>query len=80
MARKDKPKKVKTKYIDDGHTVYSMDNLPGVTKRKDSDPLLNKKERWAAIRAAFAHYLPIFLLVLACFSVTALLLYVWLMY
>ena len=79
---KDKPKKkkVKTRYIDDGHTVYSMENLPGAVKRSDDDPLLDKKERRAAIRAALAHYMPIVFMTLACFAVTGVLLYFWLMY
>lgn len=73
-------KKKKVKYIDDGHTVYSMEGLDearGIKRRGDSIKL-TRKEKWAAIRAAFARFLPIFLGVVACFSLTALLLYLWL--
>lgn len=77
---KPKPKKKKVKYIDDGHTVYSMDGLDearGIKRRGDSIKL-SRKEKLAAIRAAFARFLPIFLGVVGCFSLTALLLYFWL--
>ena len=78
---KTKPKKKKkVKYIDDGHTVYSMeglDEMRGVKRRGDSIKL-SRKEKWAAIRAAFARFLPLFLGVIACFSLTAVLLYFWL--
>ncbi|MCH5158187.1 MAG: hypothetical protein J1F33_03210 [Clostridiales bacterium] len=78
-ARKVKKKK-KVKYIDDGHTVYSMEGLDEARgiKRRDDSIKLTRKEKWAAIRAAFARFLPIFLGVVACFSLTALLLYFWL--
>ncbi len=75
-----KKKKKKVKYIDDGHTVYSMEGLDearGIKKRGESIKL-NRKEKWAAIRAAFARFFPIFLGVVGCFSLTALLLYFWL--
>jgi len=39
---------------------------------------LTRKERRAAIKAAFACYFPIFLGVLLCFTVAALLIYLWL--
>lgn len=73
-------KKKKVKYIDDGHTVYSMEGLDEARgiKRRDDSIKLTRKEKWAAIRAAFARFLPIFLGVVACFSLTALLLYFWL--
>lgn len=77
---KPKPKKKKVKYVDDGHTVYSMDGLDearGIKRRGDGIKL-SRKEKWAAIRAAFARFLPIFLGVVGCFSLTALLLYFWL--
>ena len=54
MKRRDKPKK--PKYVDDGHTVYSMENLTG-EKPKGEKPQLTGKERRAAIRAALAYYL-----------------------
>ena len=76
---KDKKKKKKTVYIDDGHTVYSMENLSGGKRQEGKSPFLEKKERRAAIRAAFAHYLPILFMVLGCFVAVGILLYFWLM-
>lgn len=78
MTRKDKPKKQKTKYIDDGHTVYSMEALTGKQPDEEDRPKLTKKERWALIRAAFSHYLPPVLIVLVSFTLVMLLLYWWL--
>ena len=77
---KKRKKKKKIKYIDDGHTVYSMeglDEIRGIKRRGDSIKL-TRKEKLAAIRAAFARFLPIFLGIVGCFSLTALLLYFWL--
>ena len=73
--RQKKDKKQKTVYIDDGHTVYSMENLPGGRKHTGEEPLLEKKERRAAIRAAFAHYLPILFMTIGCFAAVGILLY-----
>lgn len=73
--------KNKIPYEDDGHTVYSMENVPdafGKQNGKKQQLGLNHKERFAAIRAALAVYLPRLLLVLGCFSVVAILLYLWL--
>ena len=71
-----KPKKKKPKFVDDGRTVYSME---GLSKHKGKDSLdLSKKEKRALIKAAFAHYLPIFLGVIGCFSIAAIILYLWL--
>ena len=74
-------KKKKQPYVDDGHTVYSMDGVDGpIWKRKKSqnNAALSGKERRAAIKAAFQTFAPIFFGVLACFSATALLLFFWL--
>ncbi|MCH5160533.1 MAG: hypothetical protein J1G04_00730 [Clostridiales bacterium] len=72
----EKIKKKKPKFVDDGRTVYSME---GLSKHKDKDSLdLSKKEKRALIKAAFAHYLPIFLGVIGCFSIAAIILYLWL--
>ena len=76
--RKDKPKKTKIKYVDDGHTVYSMEGLTGKLPEEKDRPNLTKKERRALIRAAFGHYLPPVLVALAGFTLAALLLYLWL--
>jgi len=80
--KENKPKKKKKKVVyieDDGHTVYSMDGLDGGrrSKKKDETTRLSRKERRAAIRAAFETYLPMFIVVLVCFTLTALLLYFW---
>lgn len=74
------PKKKKVKYVDDGHTVYSMDGLDEIrgTKRRGDGIKLSRAEKWAAIKAAFARYTPILLMVIGCFSLTAVLLYFWL--
>ena len=74
--RSKKPKKKKPKFVDDGRTVYSME---GLSKHKSKDSLdLSKKEKRALIKAAFAHYLPIFLGVVGCFAIAAIILYLWL--
>lgn len=75
------------KFVDDGRTIYNMDNVgtPGQMKtargtddEKKERVSLNHKEKWCAIRAAFEVYAPIFLLVIACFSFVALMMYLWL--
>lgn len=79
-AEKQKKKKIKYK-PDDGRTVYSMENV-GRDNRKDKDKNdieLTRKERRAAIRAALGYYLPRFLLVVGCFVLVGLLLYLWLL-
>ena len=73
-----KKKKPKTKYVDDGHTVYSMEALTGKVPEEKDRPQLSKKERWALIRAAFSHYLPPALIVIGGFTLAALLVYFWL--
>lgn len=71
-------KKEKQKFIDDGHTIYNMD-IDGMPHRvKKSSIGLTKKERNAMIRAAFAHYIPIFLGVIICFLLTMFIIYLWL--
>ncbi len=56
-----------------------MEGLTGKHREDDEDAYLTKKERRAAIRAALGHYMPILLMVLACFTLTALMIYFWLM-
>ena len=68
-------KNKKEKYIDDGHTIYSMD---GLRKDKEGKLDVNKKEKRAIIKAAMAVYLPRFLLIILAFVVTILLMYFWL--
>lgn len=81
MKNKDK-KDNKQKYVDDGHTVYNMDNVQSpldAFRKKDDDGVgLSRKEKRAAIRAALATYLPRVLSMIACFAVAAVLLYFWL--
>lgn len=75
-----KPKKKKPVYIDDGHTVYSMENLPSVAAKKKKDDGVNvtKKERRAMLKAAYIYYLPRLLLAILCFSLVVVLLWLWL--
>lgn len=75
---KDKKTKKKTEYIDDGHTVYDMSNVPSGTRVKKQTVSVTKGERRAMIKAAFAYYLPIFLGAAACFFAAALLVRLWL--
>ncbi len=73
-----KTKKKKAKFVDDGHTVYSMEALTGKLPEEKDRPSLTRKERWALIRAAFSHYLPPILIVLLSFTLVGMLLYWWL--
>lgn len=78
-----KPKKAKKKkpvYVDDGHTVYSMENLPSVAgkKKKDDGVNVTKKERAAMLKAAYAYYLPRLLLGVLCFAAAVVLIWLWL--
>lgn len=77
MKNKDK-KKNKRAFVDDGRTVYDMSGL-NPDGKKEKEPIgLSGKERRAAIRAAFLVYGRVFLLVLAAFTATGLLLWLWL--
>lgn len=75
-----KGKKKKINYVDDGHTVYSMDGVDGpFWKRGKNDGVgLTRKERWAVIKAAFTTYLPAFLCVICCFAIAVILIGLWL--
>lgn len=73
--KKDKP--AKKEYVDDGHTIYSMDGLTE-GKPKTEKANLSKKEFWAAIKAGFAVFFPKLLMVIGCFGLVALLMYFWL--
>lgn len=77
MKEKDK-KKNKKAFVDDGRTVYDMSGLNPDGKKKKEPIGLTHKERGAAIRAAFVVYGRVFLLVLASFVFTGLLLWLWL--
>ena len=66
------------KYIDDGQTFYNMD-VDGLPKREKKQTLyLNRKERYAVIKAALATYFPIYLAVVMCFVLAVILVYLWL--
>ena len=73
-------RKNKVEYIDDGHTIYNMDvdGLPNRVIKNKSGIYLTKKEQRAAIRGAFAHYLPPLLISILCFSIVMILIYLWL--
>lgn len=73
-------KKRKTIYLpDDGRTLYSMDGLYDTGKKSDKEKVhLEKGEKWQLIKAAFAVYGPIFLGVVICFTIGAVLVYFWL--
>ena len=71
------------KFVDDGRTIYDMSGLDdmhrtGPRRKRDESVKLTRKEKRALIRAAFAHYAPIFFGVLVCFTLAALLMYFWL--
>ncbi len=74
--KKDKAKE----YIDDGHTIYDMNVDASWNKRKEKMPsvYVTKEERRTLIKAAFLAYIPKLLLVLGCFLVTFILIYLWL--
>ena len=79
-----KKKKEKTVYLEDkGETVYSMAGLYGRTpeeqeeydKKRKNRANATSRERWAMIKAAFAVYGPLLLIVVAAFGITALLMF-----
>ena len=74
--KKDKAKE----YIDDGHTIYDMNVDASWNKRKEKMPsvYVTKEERRTLIKAAVLAYIPKLLLVLGCFLVTFILIYLWL--
>lgn len=77
---KKKKKKTKAVYVDDGHTVYNMDGVGGARHYENDKEKagLSKKEKRAAIRAAFETYLPSFILIILSFTAAALIVYLWL--
>ena len=72
--------KKKQEYVDDGHTIYNMDvdGLPNRIIKNKSGVYLSKSERIAVIKGAFAHYLPILLISILCFSLVMILIFIWL--
>ena len=77
-------KNKKQPFVDDGRTVANM-NVPGMkgyTPHRDEKPLtkaekMTRKERRAAVRGAMRAMLPGFLCILAGFTLTAMLLFLW---
>lgn len=76
----DKDKKIKPKYIDDGHTIYNMDvdGMPHKRPKNNENLGLTRKERRAVIRAALLHFIPILIGIIICFTLVMILLYFWL--
>ncbi len=74
-------KNKKTKFIDDGHTIYDMnvDAKWNTRKRKEECIGVSKEERITLIFAAFKAYFPKLLLIIGCFLLTMFLIYFWLM-
>lgn len=73
-------KKEKKEYIDDGHTIYSMDVDAKWSKKhnKKESIYVSKEERFMLIKAAFLAYFPKLLLVLFSFGLAIILIYLWL--
>lgn len=76
MNKKNKNKE----YIDDGHTIYDMNVDAKWNNKKEKTPcvMVTKEERWTLIKAAFMAYFPKLLLVLGCFLLAMILIYLWL--
>lgn len=81
IQRKNKMKKKKQEYIDDGHTIYSMDVDAKWNKRHNDNQTVyvTKEERMLLIKAAFKTYIPKLLIVLLGFGLAIILIYLWLM-
>ena len=73
-------KKEKKEYIDDGHTIYSMDVDAKWNNRHDKKETIyvSKEERRTLIKAAFRTYIPKLLIVLLGFGLAIVLVYFWL--
>ena len=72
--------KNKKEYIDDGHTIYSMDVDAKWAKKENSNSVyVTKEERKLLIKACFKAYLPKLLIVLLGFGLAIILIYFWLM-
>lgn len=73
-------KKKKQEYIDDGHTIYSMEVDAKWSKKKEKEQsvYVSKEEKKELIKAAYLAYLPKLLLILLCFGLAMLLMYFWL--
>ena len=78
MKNKDAKKKNKRAFVDDGRTIYDMSVLNPDGKKQNEPIGLNRREKFAAIRAAFVVYGRIFLIVLGSFALIAFLMWLWL--
>ena len=67
-------------FIDDGHTIYDMNVDASWNNRREKSPsvMVSKDERRMLIKAALIAYLPKLLMVLGCFLVVMILIYLWL--
>ncbi len=83
-------KKSKKKYADDdGRTIANMnvEGMPWYDANKEENDKkkermeqlrITRKEKWAMIKAAYLAYLPMLLVVIGAFTVTMLLIALWL--
>ena len=64
-------------FIDDGHTIYDMNVDASWNNRREKSPsvMVSKDERRMLIKAALKAYLPKLLMVLGCFLVVMILIY-----
>ena len=71
----------KEEYIDDGHTIYSMDVDAKWARQKEKQQKIyvSKEEKRILIKAAFKAYIPKLLIVLLGFGLAIILIYFWLM-
>jgi hypothetical protein len=67
-------------FIDYGHTIYDMNVDASWNNRREKFPsvMVSKDERRMLIKAALKAYLPKLLMVLGCFLVVMILIYLWL--
>ena len=67
-------------FIDDGHIIYDMnvDASWNNRREKSHSVMVSKDERRMLIKAALKAYLPKLLMVLGCFLVVMILIYLWL--
>lgn len=67
-------------FIDDGHIIYDMNVDASWNNRREKSPsvMVSKDERRMLIKAALKAYLPKLLMVLGCFLVVMILIYLWL--
>ena len=71
----------KKEYIDDGHTIYSMDVDAKWARPKEEKQRIyvSREEKRILIKAAFRAFTPKLLIVLLSFGLAIILIYFWLM-